>query len=210
MKAASITILVADDHPLMLEAVCNLIKDIPALTIIRKANNGAEALMYIGQEKPDIAILDIDMPLMSGLDVVRSAKQSKIDTRFIILTFHKEASMLKKARELGVMGYLLKEDSSIEIIECIEHVRHGKEYISKAIVAGMSGGSSLPENPLTDTETKIVKLIGQGMSSQKISELLFVSIKTIENHRSNICRKLNLDGTHNSLVKWALEHKSEV
>ena len=207
MTANITTVIVADDHPLMLEAICNLLKDIPALSIIHKANNGAEALMYIGQEKPDIAILDIDMPLMSGLDVVRSAKLSKIETRFIILTFHKEGSMLKKAQELGVMGYLLKEDSSVEIIECIEHVRHGKPYVSKAIE---TTGASMPANPLTDTEVKIVKLIGQGMSSQKISELLFVSSKTIENHRSNICRKLNLDGTHNSLVKWALEHKSEI
>lgn len=107
MTIASTTVIVADDHPLMLQAVCNLIKDIPALSIIRTANNGAEALMFIGQEKPDIAILDIDMLLMSGLDVVRSAKQSKIDTRFIVLTFHKEVSVLKKALELGVMGYLL-------------------------------------------------------------------------------------------------------
>jgi two-component system nitrate/nitrite response regulator NarL len=207
MSEMGTTVIVADDHPLMLEAVCNLIKDIPSLTIVHKANNGAEALMFIGQEKPDIAILDIDMPLMNGLDVVRSAKQAKIDTRFIVLTFHKEAYMLKKALELGVMGYLLKEDSSVEIIECIEHVRHGRSYISKAIEYT---APALPENLLTDTEAKIIKLIGQGMSSQKISELLFVSIKTIENHRSNICRKLNLDGTHNSLVKWALEHKHEL
>ncbi|MEP6795494.1 MAG: response regulator transcription factor, partial [Saprospiraceae bacterium] len=149
-------------------------------------------------------------PLMDGLEVVRSSKLSKLETRFIILTFHKEAAMCKKALELNVMGYLLKEDSPVEITECLEHVRHGKQYISRAIQATLNEASSHLTDLLTDTELKIVVLISKGMNSQAISELLFVSGKTIENHRSNICRKLNLDGRHNSLFKWAMENKDKL
>lgn len=207
MKSVPTRILVADDHPLMLQAVCRLIEAIPSLEIVQTAQNGAEALHHIASLKPDIAILDIDMPLMDGLEVVKAARQSKVDTRFIILTFHKEPAMLRKAMELEVMGYLLKEDSSVEITECIENVRHGKQYISKAIQESYQEGKPSLLESLTDTELKVVKLIGKGMSSQDIADLLFVSQKTIENHRSNICHKLQLDGKHNSLVKWALENR---
>jgi DNA-binding NarL/FixJ family response regulator len=210
MKTGNTTVLVADDHPLMLQAVCSLIENIPSLTIIGTAQNGAEALMFLGKEKPDIAILDIDMPLMDGLEVIRSARQSNIRTNFIVLTLHKEPSMIRKVMELEVMGYLVKEDSSTEITECIEHVRHGKKYFSRSIDPEAIVQKGSVADSLTDTELKIVRLIGKGMSSQEIADLLFVSSKTIENHRSNICRKLDLDGKHNSLVKWAIEHKDEL
>ena len=210
MSTTKTTVLVADDHPLMLQAICGLLEKISFIEIVKTAQNGAEALHFINLHKPDIAILDIDMPLMDGLEVVRSAKQSKLETKFIILTFHKEPSMCKKALEMQVMGYLLKEDSSVEITECLEYVRHGKQYISRAIQASMQDDTSSAAEALTDTELKIVKLISKGMSSQVIAELLFVSAKTIENHRSNICRKLNLDGRHNSLVKWAMENKDNL
>jgi DNA-binding NarL/FixJ family response regulator len=204
------TVLVADDHPLMLQAICRLIENIPSLSIVGTAQNGAEALLFLGKEKPDIAILDVDMPLMDGLEVIRSARHANIQTRFIVLTFHKEPSMVRKVMDLDVMGYLIKEDSSIEITECIEHVRHGKRYISHAINQDALLQKDSPINTLTDTEIKIARLIGKGMSSQEIADLMFVSAKTIENHRSNICRKLDLDGKHNSLVKWAIEHKDEL
>lgn len=210
MNSKKTTVLVADDHPLMLQAITGLLEKIPFVELVKTAQNGAEALHFINEFKPDIAILDIDMPLMDGLEVVRSSKLSKLETRFIILTFHKEAAMCKKALELNVMGYLLKEDSPVEITECLEHVRHGKQYISRAIQTTLNEAGSQLTDLLTDTELKIVVLISKGMNSQAISELLFVSGKTIENHRSNICRKLNLDGRHNSLFKWAMENKDKL
>ncbi|HZV71354.1 MAG TPA: response regulator transcription factor [Saprospiraceae bacterium] len=210
MSTKQTTVLVADDHPLMLQAITGLLAKIPFVEIVKTAQNGAEALHFINVFKPDIAILDVDMPLMDGLEVIKSAKQSRLETRFIILTFHKEIAMAKKALELGVMGYLLKEDSSVEITECLEYVRHGKQYISHAIQELLKANIASPTDSLTDTEKKIVVLISKGMSSQGIAELLFVSNKTIENHRSNICRKLNLDGRHNSLFKWAMENKDNL
>lgn len=207
MNSKVTTVLIADDHPLMRAAVTGLVEQIPMIEIVKAAENGVEALHFIHQLKPDIAILDVDMPLMDGLEVVRSAKGTKSETRFIILTFHKEPAMCKKALELGVMGYVLKENSSVEITECLEHVRRGRQYISNVVLEAMRTDVASPIDGLTDTEKKIVVLISKGMSSQDIAELLFVSNKTIENHRSNICRKLNLDGKHNSLVKWALENK---
>ncbi len=210
MNTKKTTILIADDHPLMLQAITGLLEKIPFIDIVKTAQNGAEALHFINEYKPDIAILDIDMPLMDGLEVIRSAKQSNLETQFIVLTFHKEAALCKKALELDVMGYLLKEDSSVEIMECLEFVRHGKQYISAAIKSSLKENSSQLEELLTDTELKIVLLISKGMSSNEIAELLFVSIKTVENHRSNICRKLHLDGRHNSLIKWAMENKDKL
>lgn len=210
MNIKKTTVLVADDHPLMLQAITGLLEKIPYVDIVKTAVNGAEALHFINQYKPEIAILDIDMPLMDGLEVVKSAKQSKLDTKFIMLTFHKEPAMCKKALEQNVMGYLLKEDSSVEITECLEHVRHGKQYISRVIRESLNNETSSIMDSLTDTESKIVVLISKGMSSQDIADLMFVSSKTIENHRSNICRKLNLDGKHNSLFKWAMENKDNL
>lgn len=203
------TVHVADDHPLMLQAITNLIQSIPGMEIVSSAQNGAEALLNISRDKPDIAIIDLDMPLMQGLDVVRAARQADLATKFIVLTFHKEKSLVQKAIELDVLGYLIKEDSPAEIVECIQHVRNGRQYISNAILME-SDPTDILLSSLTDTEQKILRLISDGHNSQRIAELLFVAVKTIENHRSNICRKLNLDGRHNSLVKWALENKDRL
>ena len=210
MSTKKSTVLVADDHPLMLKGICAELEKIPSLDIIRTVQNGAEALHYIDKDKPDIALLDLDMPLMSGLEVIKAAKQSGSTTKFIVLTFHKEPAILRRVLDLDVMGYLLKDNSSVEITECLEHVRHGKKYISQGIEEAQKAGKPDRVELLTDTELKVVRLIGKGLSSQSIADLMFVSGKTIENHRSNICHKLNLDGKHNSLVKWAMQHKDNI
>ena len=203
--------MIADDHPLMLDGLSFVIEQYPAFELIGRAQNGAEALNIIHRDNPDIAILDIDMPLMDGLEVIRRCQQVKTTTSFIIMTFHKEESLYQTAKSLGVLGYLLKDQGREEIIQCVLHVANGQEYISHQLEQILTKQSNdlhgLDE--LTKTELNVVRLIAQKKTSQEIAEMLFVSKKTVENHRSNICKKLGLDGSKNSLLAWAIEHKSK-
>ncbi len=203
------TVVIADDHPLVQKALRDVIAEIQSMKIIGVASDGAQALHLIGTAKPDIAIVDIDMPLMDGLDVVRSVKKQNLNTRIVLLTFHKEMQLFKKAEALGVSGYLLKEFGLGEIKQCLLAVKNGQFYVSRHIETLLTGkeGNKLISK-LTNTELKITALIATGKSSTEIAELLFVTPKTIENHRGNICRKLELHGGHNSLVRWVLENRS--
>ena len=208
MNDKKIQIILADDHPLMLDGLKTIILGYPQFDLIGAAQDGAQALSLIAGNSPEVAVLDIDMPFLTGLEVVEKCKAANLLTRFILLTFHKEEALYQKAKELGVFGYVLKDQSRQEIVQCILQVAKGEHYISKSLES-LLDKKVIPSEleSLTKTELAVVKLIAKNKTSNDIADMLFVSKKTIENHRANVCKKLNLDGSKNSLLSWALKHR---
>ncbi len=211
-----INIIIADDHPIFREGLKSIIAADPGIKILGDAADGNAALKLIKTLRPDIAILDIDMPVKSGLDVIRELLKSEDDVKVIVLTMHKDERMVNNILDLKVMGYVLKESAINDIVDCIRSVSVGDHYISPLISGLLLKRRSrleglAEENPglesLTPTETKILKLIAENKSSKEIADLLFVNHRTVEKHRENISTKLDLQGSL-SLVKFALENKS--
>ncbi|CAL2094808.1 Regulator [Tenacibaculum sp. 190524A02b] len=205
-----VSIVIADDHPILLKGLHDQLTS-NGYNVIGQAANGMQALELILTLSPTIALLDIDMPLLNGFEVIKTAIDKKISTKFIILSFHKETEYIAQAKTLNINGYLLKEDSFMEIENCILSVWEGNSYFSKSF-----NNSSLlyADNELrklqylTPSETTILKLIAQQTSTTDIANSLSVSKRTIEKHRSNIISKLELDRETNTLTKWTLNNKS--
>lgn len=211
-------IIIADDHPIFRSGVSGILHNVAGITLAGEAANGLEAYQLILSARPDIAILDLDMPGLNGLDVCRKVMSEKHVTRFIILTMHKDRHYFDEAMEAGVLGYLLKDNAIDELLACISAVSKGERYVSKQIDSYLTGHSTrdgMPESvkalykELTATEKVIVKLISCSYTSKDIADNLFISPNTVENHRANIARKLKLEGK-NSLLKFALQYKDVV
>ena len=212
-----IKILIADDHPLMMKGLHQVLKDHQDFEIAT-ADNGKEAFEYIRKHKPEIAVLDIEMPEMTGFEVAKQVHRQGITIDVVFLTMYKDESMFNKAMDIGVKGYVLKENTASEIVKCIKTVMSGKHYLSPALsdllikrneklVTPASDKDGL--NSLTATEKKIMKQVSDMKTSQEIADEFSVSIKTVQNHRNNICNKLGLSGSH-ALLKYAIEHASRL
>ena len=200
------TIVIADDHPMLLSGLNEELTR-NGYNVIGQANNGAKALDLILKLQPDIALLDIDMPLMTGLEVIKSAKEKNSETKFVILSFHREPEYVVQAKALQIDGYLLKEDSFVEIDSCMETVLNGREYFSNSFdTASLDSASEemTKLKTLTPSEVTILKLIASQKNTVEIAEELFVSTRTVEKHRSNIINKLLLEKGTNTLTNWAL------
>jgi len=212
MKKEDITIITADDHPMLLKGLNEeLIKN--GYTIVGQANNGIQALELIINQQPTLALLDIDMPVLNGFEVIKMAREKGCKTKFIILSFHKESYYIVQAKTFQIDGYLLKEDGFFEIEHCINEVVAGNIYFSKSIDDQplLQATEELKRlNLLTLSETKILKLIAQEISNQDIADSLSLSIRTIEKHRSNIIEKLGLKKGNNVLTNWALVNRSTI
>ncbi|MBK6539120.1 MAG: response regulator transcription factor [Ignavibacteria bacterium] len=209
-----IRIIIADDHPIFRGGLRQIISADESIEIIGEADNGEKALEIIHELKPDIAVLDIDMPKKTGLDVIRELKDS--NTKIIFLTMYAEEDIFDEAMDFGIKGYVLKDSAVNDIIECILSVNEDNYYISpnvsNLLVNRRNKSKNLiKKNPelgnLTKTERNILRFISENKTSKEIAEVLFLSHRTVENHRTNISNKLNLKGSH-SLLKFAIENKS--
>lgn len=205
----NISIVIADDHPMILKG---LKEELVAsnYNVVGEAVNGMQALELVLTLKPTIALLDIDMPVLTGFEVIKMAKEKEVATKFIVLSFHKEKEYISQAKALQINGYLLKEDSFSEIENCIAKVLKDKICFSPSFAA--SSLESVSEDfkrikHLTASEKTILKLIAQKMSTNEIAETLFVSPRTVEKHRSNILAKLDIGSSNNVLLNWAFTHR---
>ncbi len=213
--SAKIKILIADDHHIFRKGILSIAGEDESIEVIAEASNGQEAIELIEKLKPDVAILDIDMPLLSGLDVARKLKGSNTKTRMVILTIHKDKEYFDEALELDIKAYILKESIANDLIDCIKQVAAGGYYISPSISGYLvqknkeSGRHENELDKLTPSELQILKLIAQNKTSSQIADELFRSIRTIENHRNNICSKLGLKGPH-ALLLFAIQHKTKL
>jgi DNA-binding NarL/FixJ family response regulator len=213
-----ITIILADDHPIVRKGLREVIEEDKILRVVAEANNGREAVEAVEKFSPQVTILDIDMPVMNGFETAREIKARKLKTEIIFLTMHRDEDLFNEAIDLGAKGFVLKDSALIDIIECVKAVAASEHYASHALTKFLINRSrravGLTErqptvNDLTPTERRILKLIAENMTSKEIGEEIFISLRTVEKHRQNICQKLNLQGSH-SLFKFAVQHKSEL
>jgi len=205
------TIITADDHPLLLKGLNDFLLE-KKYKVIGSGNNGEEAYNLIVKENPDIAILDIQMPIMTGLDVAKKCKTNNLKTKIILITFHKEKVLFQKANELNIFGYILKEFAIEEIETCIKSVTENIPYFSPKIkdLLGINPYKDSYLNRLTPSEKKILKLIAKDKTNKEIALILFISHRTVEKHRSNIISKLNLEHKTNSLLIWAKDNTDKL
>lgn len=208
-----IKIIIADDHHIFRKGILSILKDDESIEVIGEASNGEEALHLVEKLNPDIALFDIDMPVLSGLEAARKIKSEGITTKVVVLTIHKDKEYFDEAMELDIKAYVLKESISNDLIDCIKEVAAGNYYISPSISGYLvqKGSGKKKDNELdklTSTEKQILKLISQNKTSGQIAEELFRSVRTIENHRNNICKKLELSG-QNALLLFAYENKKK-
>ena len=211
-----IRILMADDHPVYRAGLRQILCADPAIQIVRETGNGAEALRLARELKFDIAVLDMDMPGLNGLDIARVRRREGLAFEIIFITMYREEDMVGEAVDLGAKGYVLKESAAAEILESVHAVAAGRHYISpdlagvlvnrgaRATRDGQAGLASL-----TPAERRILKLIASDKTSKEIAGTLGVSPRTVEIHRANISGKLGLQGSH-SLLKFAFENRSRL
>ena len=209
-----IKIFVVDDHPIFINGIVSLLKGAEGFKIVGTAGNGIELLEKIPQTKPDIILMDINMPLMDGIEATKKVKEKFPDIKVIMLTMHNELRLIKELLEIGARGYVLKNISRDDLINALDIVSKGRPYLDPNVQEKMIEGISnideqedakLIEN-ITSREMEILQLIALGLTSQDISNRLFISKNTVETHRKNLLGKLNVKNTA-ALLKYAYKHK---
>jgi DNA-binding NarL/FixJ family response regulator len=218
MMRADIRVLIADDHPVLRAGLKQVVEADPRVQVVGEADNGLSALEQLDALKPDIAVLDIDMPGLDGFGVLREIQKRRLAAHVIFLTFHADEELFAEAMDLGAKGYILKESALSGIAEGIRAVASGHLYVTPSLTALLLRRRSRAQEfetrepglaALTPSERRILRLIARGDTSKEIAGQLCVHYRTVENHRLNIAQKLGLNG-HNAVLKFALRHRSEL
>lgn len=201
------SIIIADDHPLILKGLTDFLRE-KEYNLVGSAINGKEAFELIETKKPEIAILDIQMPFLTGLEIAQKCKDLGLPTKIILITFEKDGAIYQEAKGLEIYGYVLKEFALVEIENCIASVLKGNSYFSSELLEYLE----IPEPPrafelLTPTEMEVLKLIAQNKTANEIGDILFISGRTVEKHKSHLIRKLDLESRRGSLVLYAKENE---
>ncbi len=213
-----LTIILADDHPIVRQGLKQIIEFDKGLTVVAEAGDGKTALDLIEEYQPQVAVLDIDMPEIDGFGVIRALQKKSIKIEVVFLTMHSEEEIFQEAMDLGVKGYVLKESAVSDIVAAIKSVANGRSFLSPSLSMFLLNRRQRTaqlesEKPglhlLTTTERRILKLIAADKTSKEIAEELFISYRTVETHRTNISRKLDLQGSL-ALIKFAAIHKSDL
>ncbi|MBT8288408.1 MAG: response regulator transcription factor [Flavobacteriaceae bacterium] len=202
----SYRIIIADDHPLILKGLEDFLTE-KSYEVIGAAIDGKAALKLILKHEPDVAILDIRMPVMNGLEVAKMVIDQGLETKIVLITFEKDGTVLKQAQSLNVHGYILKEFALVEIENCLEALAEENTYFSPGLREHIESDRVIELDRLSFTEKKILKRIAQNKTTREIGREMFISYRTVEKHRSNIIKKLNLDHQQNSLLIWAKENQ---
>lgn len=213
---ARLKLLIVDDHPVFRRGLREIIGESTRFGIVGEAADGAIGLRMAAELQPDIIVLDVDMPHLNGLQMARELRRLQNSAQIVFLTMYHDEDLFNAALDIGVKGYVLKENAGEEVVSALLKVADGKTFFSPALATiGIRREdrvkSLLLSKPsldsLTPAETRLLKLIAEDRTSKEIADLLKISTKTVENHRHNICRKLDIYGSH-SLLKFAFDHKS--
>jgi DNA-binding NarL/FixJ family response regulator len=210
MMPSQYKIILVDDHPIVRQGLRQVIEKESDLVICAEFSNGKELTVEIDQCQADVLVLDVDMPLMNGFEVLRHLKDKNSDIKVILLTFHSEVEFFNEAMRLGIMAYVLKECAVEDIVKAIRSVISGQTYISERVNQTPDYHNDRSESAglsaLTATEREILMMIADYKTNKEIGDLLFISPLTVKTHRRNISQKLNIIGS-NALMKFALENK---
>ena len=216
--AAKIKVILADDHPVYRDGLRQMLETDPGLQLVHETGNGREALEQARLLQAQVLLLDVDMPQMSGVAVAQERRRGRDSFEIVFLTMHREEDLFNTAMELGVKGYVLKDTAAAEILKAVHTVAGGQAYFSPGLSEFMMNRASGAQNlraaqpgldALTASERRILKLIASDRTSKEIADELGLSPRTVENHRSNICTKLGLHGSH-ALLKFAFENRSKL
>jgi len=209
---SKIKVLLTDDHQIIIDGLKSLLKDSEEITVAGEANNGREALRILDLIDIDVILMDIDMPVLNGIDTLKEIRRLGSEVKVIILSMHNEAGMIKSLMNIGANGYLLKSSSQDELINAIRKVAGGYQYFSTEVTLSLlnkTQNSFQDSNPqielLTDRETEIIQLIAEGFSNKEIGNKLFISHRTVDTHRTNIMKKLNVSNIA-GLISYAIKN----
>ena len=201
-------VLLADDHSLIRQALRALLEK-QGFQVVSEASDGQEALRSVEKTQPDVAILDISMPILNGVDAARELLKSSPKTRVILLTQHNEDQYVTQALRAGVRGYVLKSQAAEGLVHAIQEVCRGSVYlspkISGAVIDAYLSKTYTSPDPLSGRERQVLQLVGEGKSTKEIAVHLGISVKTSESHRARLMKKLDIHETA-SLVRYAIRH----
>ena len=205
-------VVLADDHTLIRHGIKKIIETEPNLAVIGQVGDGLELLNFIKKITPDIILLDISMPNLRGIEAIGEAKKICPSVKIIILTMHKSKQYLCHSLSAGADGYVLKEDSDTELLTAINHALDNKLFISPGLASELSSEEviacrekkGVPTDSLTPRERQVLKLVAEGRTSRDIADLLSISTRTVEHHRANLLKKLNIKNTAD-LIKYAIQ-----
>jgi len=204
----SIRIVLADDHVLVRQGLRSLLER-EKFQVVAEASDGQEAIRLTETHHPDIAVVDISMPILNGIDTVRELGRSCPKTKAILLTQHEEDQYIREALEVGVKGYVVKNQVASDLVHAIQQVSRGQFYlspgVSRAVVEAYRLKSDSPVDPLTARERQVLQLIAEGKSTKDAASLLGISVKTAESHRMRLMQKLDIHETA-TLVRYAVRH----
>ena len=195
----SINVMISDDHMLMREGIRQLLEFDGSIKVVAEAANGVECLEKVVSVKPDVLLLDINMPKKNGIEVLEEIKKNKIETKVLILTVHNEVEYLIRAVDIGVEGYILKDSESAELKSAIYHIIDGESYIQPSLIPALNSrlvnrdSDKAKIDSLTNREREVLVHVANGMFNKEIAQNLNISERTVKNHISNIFKKINVN-----------------
>ncbi|MFP5210175.1 MAG: response regulator [Acidobacteriota bacterium] len=204
----TIHILLADDHPMVRDGL-RAILEREGFTVVAEASNGRQALELAEKLRPDVAVLDLSMPLLNGIDTAREIGRIVPTTKTIMLTMHTERQFILEGLRAGTRGFIMKSHSAEELVQAIRETARGGTYFSPevtlAAVEAYRNHGDLPADPLTPRERQVLQLIAESKTTKEIAALLEISVKTVETYRSRIMEKLGIHETA-GVVRYAIRH----
>ncbi|WP_417782544.1 response regulator [Terasakiella pusilla] len=204
LSETKIRVLLVDDHPLVLDGIRSRIEQDETIVVIGEGANGEEALVLAAERNPDVVLMDISMPVLNGIAAAEKFAEQLPEIKLLMLTMHDNREYITKVLKAGAKGYILKDVPSNELVQAIKTVSEGKTYYSSGVTDILLNEGAKKEVPLTDRERMILKLLAEGSSNKHVARELDISVRTVETHRRNIKRKLDVK-TSAGLVKYAIE-----
>jgi two-component system, NarL family, response regulator NreC len=201
--AEGVSIVLADDHTVVRRALRVLLEEEPGFEVVAEAEDSDGAIRYLRGHKPDVLILDLNMPGRPSLEAIPDMQEASPGTKIVVLTMQKEPAFARQALQLGVLGYVLKEAADDELVQAVRSAAAGETYLQPALGARLAAEPEAAASDLSERETDVLRLIALGHTNAEIAEKLYISVRTVETHRAHIQQKLGVS-SRAELVRSAL------